>query len=114
MDEASSKLSFIIQSFELAENGVVNIRLSEPNSMLGISLKLETSSSIPDEVSSILDVVRSDKDQFFRGSTPTTFSYLMTPSIFRSDSDIWKDVLKGYHISLQEDANKGSQNYVSE
>jgi hypothetical protein len=93
----------------------VNIKLSEPLSICsGISLKVETSSSIPDEVSSILDFVLSDKDQFFRGSTPTTFSYLMTPSPFRTDSNIWKDDLKGYHISLQEDVNKGSQTYVSE
>jgi hypothetical protein len=99
MDEANCKVSFIIQGFDLAENGVVNLKLTEAQSLCsGISLKVETSSSIPDEVSSILDVVWSDKDRFFRGSTPTTFSYLMTPSLFRTDSNISKDDLKGYHI----------------
>ncbi len=39
--------------------------------MFKISLKVETSSSMADEVLSILDFVWNDKEQLFRGSAPT-------------------------------------------
>jgi hypothetical protein len=88
----------------------VSIKLSEILSLCsGIYLKVETSSSIPSQVSSISDIIWSDRNQTFRGSVPSTFSYLMTPSLFKTDSSIWKDDQKGYHISVQEDPVRGSQ-----
>jgi hypothetical protein len=91
------------------------MKLSEDLSLCSeISLKIGTSSSIPDEVSSLSNVIWSDKDQFFRGSSPSIFRYLMTPSLFKTDSNRWEGEQKGYHISSQEVPSKGSQAYVSE
>jgi hypothetical protein len=59
-------------------------------------------------------MIWSDKDYFFRGSNPTTFSYLMTPSLFKTDSNKWEDDQRGYHISIQEKPTKGSQINISE
>jgi hypothetical protein len=112
--ESDCKISFYIRHFELTENAIVSLILSEPLSLSsGISLKLETSSSIPDEVSSITDVIWSEKDVFFRGATPSTFSYLMTPSLFKTDSSKWEDDQKGYHISLENQPTHGSQVDIS-
>jgi hypothetical protein len=113
--DSDCKISFNIRNFELTENGKVNIQLSEPQSFSSaISLKIETSSSIPDEVSSISESIWSDKDQLFRGSIPSTFSYLMTPSLFKTDSKLWEDNQTGYHISVEQDPVKGSQSYAKE
>ncbi len=112
---SNCNVSFNIRNFRLNENGKVGLKLAEAQSLCsGISLKVEASSSIPGEVSSITDVVWSEKEQFFRGSTPTTFSYLMTPSLFKSDSTKWKHEQTGYHILVQQDPTKGSRAYVSE
>jgi hypothetical protein len=113
--DSDCKISFNIKDFELTENGKVDIKLSEPQSFCSaISLKIETSSSIPDEVSSISESIWSDKDQLFRGYNPSTFSYLMTPSLFKSDSKLWEDNQTGYHISVEQDPVKGSQTYTKE
>ena len=113
--DSDCKISFNIRNFELTENAKVHIQLSEPQSFCSaISLKIETSSSIPDEVSSISESIWSDKDQLFRGSNPSTFSYLMTPSLFKTDSSLWEDNQTGYHISAQQDPVKGSQSYTKE
>lgn len=77
-------------------------------------MKVQTSSSIPNEISSIYSSVSSDKDKYFRGSSPSVFSYLMIPSLFESDTDEWESDLTGYHISMLEDPIEGSQISFSE
>jgi hypothetical protein len=115
MIEFECVVSFDIRNFELNDNGKVRLKLSEPQSLSsGIALEIQTSSSIPGEMSSISDSVLSDKKYFFRGLIPTTFSYLMTPSLFKTDSIIWEDELTGYHISFQKFPTKGSQANLSE
>ncbi len=109
------KISFTIRNFDLKENAKLKLEITEAQSLCsGIFLKVETSSSIPGEVSSISNFIMSDGDQFFRGSIPTTFSYHMTPSLFKTDSHRWQDDQKGYHILPQEDPSKGSQVNISE
>jgi hypothetical protein len=51
---------------------------------------------------------------YFRGSSPTVFRLLMTPSLFINDSGDWDNELKGYHISEVYEPNKGSQITYSE
>jgi hypothetical protein len=77
-------------------------------------MKIETTSSIPGEISSVSDVILSNKNQYFKGSVPTTFSYLMTPSIFKTDSSLWQSDTTGYHISINKDPIYGSQSYATE
>ncbi len=113
--QAKCKITFEIRNLNLIENGIVSLKLYEDQSLCsGISLKLETSSSIPGEVSTISNFILSDNGHFFRGSIPSTFSYLMTPSLFKTDSDIWQDDQIGYHILPQVNPSKGSQVNVSE
>lgn len=115
MIESKCVLSFDIRNFELKDNGKVGLKLSESQSLSsGISLEIITSSSIPGEISSISDKILSDRQYFFRGPIPTTFSYLMTPSLFKTDSSIWEDEQTGYHISIQQFPTKGSQANISE
>jgi hypothetical protein len=113
--DSDCMISFKIRNFELIENGKVNIKLSEPQSFCsGIFLEIESSSSIPGEISSISDSIWSDKDKLFRGSNPSTFNYLMTPSLFKTDSKIWEDDQRGYHISVENKPIVGSQAYTKE
>jgi hypothetical protein len=113
--ESDCFINYKIRNFQLIENGKIDFQLSEDLSMSsGIYLKIESSSSIPDEISSISDVINSDMNFFFRGSTPSTFSYLMTPSLFRTDSNKWEDNQIGYHISTIDDPYKGSQTGMTE
>ncbi len=115
MIESKCAVSFDIRHFELTDNGKVGLKLSQTQSLSsGISLEIQTSASIPDEISNISDRISSDKEYFFRGSIPTTFSYLMTPSLFKTDSNIWEDEQTGYHISIQKSPIKGSQANISE
>ena len=96
------KISFIIRILKLTENGKVSLKISEAQSICsGITLKVESSSSIPDEVSSITDAIWSDRGQFFIGSTPTTFSYLMTPSLFKTNSSIIGYLLASFLFQYQ-------------
>lgn len=91
------------------------MKLSEIDSLCSdIMMKIQTSSSIPDEVSSIKTIVSSDKDKYFRGSIPSSFSFMMTPSVFISDSDEWETDQKGYHISQLTNPVEGSQIDYSE
>ncbi len=85
--ESDCFINLKIRNFKLTENGKIDFQLSEDLSMSSeIYLKIESSSLIPDEISSISDVINSDMNFLYRGSTPSTFSYLMTPSLFRIDS----------------------------
>jgi hypothetical protein len=108
-------ISFSIFNFDLNADGKVNLKLYETESFCSaISMKIETTSSIPGEISSISNVIWSNKNQYFKGSVPSTFSYLMTPSLFKTDSSIWQTDTTGYHISIQKEPVYGSQAYVEE
>lgn len=77
-------------------------------------MKIQTTSSIPGEISSISNVIWSNKDQYFKGSVSSIFSFLMTPSIFKTDSSEWQTDTTGYHISILKEPVYGSQAYVKE
>ena len=88
----------------------MNLELSESKSYCSeILVKIQTSSSIPDEVSSISTQIPMDINKYYRGSEPSLVNLLMTPSLFLSDTGEWESKLKGYHISQTQDPIKGSQ-----
>lgn len=72
-------------------------------------VKVQTSSSIPSETSTIISYIPSDINKVFRGSDPTRVNLLMTPSLFQSDTGKWDSEGKGYHISQLQNSIKGSQ-----
>ena len=96
------------------KNGAVNLRLSESQSYSSkISIKIQTSSSIPDEVSSISIFTHSTQGKYFRGFIPTVFKFSMIPSLFESNTEDQTN-LKGYHNYLIESPTKGSEVNISE
>ena len=114
-EQSSCYISLRIVNFELINNGAIKVRLSESQSYSSrISVKIHTSSSIPDEVSTISISTSSSEGKYFRGSIPTTFKFLMIPSLFESNTDQWETNLKGYHSSLIENPTEGSQVNFSE
>lgn len=98
-------ISFIITDFNLISNGSISLKLTEEESLCtAITVKIETTSSIPDQTSSYSVTLTSDRYKYFRGSTPSRFKFLMIPSLFEYDTD-----LTGYHVSLFQDPTEGSQ-----
>lgn len=103
-------IHFNIIDFELLSLGSVNVELSEADSYCSdISVKVQTSSSIPDENSTIITTIPKDFNKYYRGSEASIVSLLMTPSLFLSDTEDWPSELKGYHVSQTQDPIKGSQ-----
>ena len=69
--DSDCNISLKIKDFKLTENGKVSIKLSEPQSFCSaIRLKIETSSSIPNDTSGIKEILFSDDQYLFRGSQP--------------------------------------------
>lgn len=115
MIESKCVVSFDIRNFELEDNGKVSLKLLQDQSLSSeISILIQQSSSIPGQTSSISDRVSCEKDYLFRGPIPSTFSFLVTPSLFETDSSIWEDEKSGYHVTVQESPIKGSQASISE
>lgn len=103
-------VNFSIKEFELSSLGSVSVELSEFNSYCSdISVKVQTSSSIPNELSTISTTIPKDSNKYYRGSEGSKVSLLMTPSLFISETDDWPSELKGYHISQTKYPIKGSQ-----
>ncbi len=111
-------VQFEVPNFELEMSGSINLELYEPESFCsGMRFKVQTSSSIPDQISSISTTVPSDDFTYFNGPDPTIISLLMTPSLFITDKVIWSDPdmdSEGYHISQTENAIKGTKISFSE
>jgi hypothetical protein len=108
--ESDCEISFRVSNLYLGSSAYVSIELLEKDSYCSdIYVKVQTSSSIPDETSSITTYILSDKNKLFRGYDPTVIHLLMTPSLFLSDTDIWESEAQGYHISQVQNNIKGSQ-----
>ena len=75
----------------------------------GFTVNITSSSSIPNEISSIQTKMRSSKNKVFIGSTAGTFFYTLTPSLFHSDIFRWPSELTGFHLSETRNAIKGSE-----
>lgn len=80
----------------------------------GIEVNVTTNSSIPNEISSMSSVIFPSGNNVFIGSDDSIFYYVLTPSLFKSDSSKWKTDLKGYHIAVSSSPSAGSQFLTSE
>jgi hypothetical protein len=109
-NDLDCRISFKITNFDINSVSSIDLKLTESQSFCsGIVVKIQTSSSIPGEVSSINNVIRSDTFRYFRGQIPTVFTYLMTPSLFTTDTKEWENEQTGYHVSILQETVKGSQ-----
>ena len=75
----------------------------------GIYVNVTSSSSIPNQISSILASVKPEPEYVFIGSDPSQFYYTMTPSLFESESSKWPSKQTGFHISSEYLPGPGSQ-----
>lgn len=108
-------VSFKVKNFDLISNGSISLKLNESESFCSeIAVKIQISSSILDETSTITTRISSDTNKYFRGSSPSVFTFLMIPSLFEADTGALKTDQTGYHISLLEDPINGSQVNFSE
>lgn len=113
--DLSCHVSFKVSNFDLDSPAGVRLKLSELESYCtDIVMKIQTTSSIPDGISSITTTISSDKYKYFIGSDPSNFKLTMTPSLFLTDTNEWDTDLEGYHISLLEEPTEGSQVDFSE
>lgn len=65
----------------------------------GIYVNISSSSSIPNEISSILTIIKPSGNNVFIGTDPSYFYFTLTPSLFISESNKWPHNITGYHIS---------------
>lgn len=75
----------------------------------GINVNVTSSSSIPNEISSILLTLSPVTNYVFIGSTPSKFYFTMIPSLFKSEPSNWPKNETGYHVSNQYITESGSQ-----
>ncbi len=111
LSDFNCQVSFKITNFELVTHGNVELKLSETASFCtNIQVKVKTSSSILDEYSSVTSTITSDINKYFIGSEPSNFYFMITPSLFVTDSD----ESEGYHVSTLISPTQGSQVDFSE
>lgn len=79
-----------------------------------IQTKIESSSSIPNESSSVQLLITPASGKVFRGSVASLMYFELIPSVFTSESDAWDHELSGYHISAPKKTIKGSSSSISE
>lgn len=109
------RVSYKCTNCELIGQGSFTLNMLEDKSYASdIYIKVRSSSSIPNEVSELKTAILGENDKYFRGSDPSVAYLLLTPSLFINDSGDWESELKGYHITLSKDSEKGSQIDYSE
>ena len=91
----------------------LSIVLQEPLSYaVGIQVNVSSSSSIPGTRSSVLTDVYPKAGYMFIGSLPSTFYFVMIPSLFESETSQWPPKETGYHVSAGAGTQAGSE-YLS-
>jgi hypothetical protein len=110
LTESDCDVNFKIIYFELERSGSLTVQVNDQDSYCsGIHVKVQTSSSIPGEDSSIISYISSDKNKLFKGYDPTEVKLMMIPSVFSSHTEKHRSEATGYHISKVQNDVKGSQ-----
>ena len=115
-EDETCRIRIYFKEFKLVSKiAKIFFNLQESSSSANaIGLNLTSSSSIPNEKSSISVVIQPpSKDLIFKGLQPSTFYFKLTPSvifikIFESESDDWKSEETGFHISEHQSHEQGS------
>ena len=80
----------------------------------GIEVNVTTNSSIPGELSSLVSKLSPDGNKVFIGPDASSFYFVMTPSLFKSEPSNYESNLKGYHVAVSKLPTRGSQFITSE
>lgn len=103
-------ITFKCYDCSLSKGTILKISLLEKFSYAsGIEVNITSDSSIPKSKSSVSLTLQSSINYIFIGSDPSKFFFTLTPSIFRSESSNWPDLLTGYHASSDSVPIKGSE-----
>ncbi|CAG9310157.1 unnamed protein product [Blepharisma stoltei] len=103
-------VTFVCHGCDLGVGAAINLSMLEPRSYASfISVNISSTSSIPDELSSIkIDIAPTSTSLVFRGQNASKFTFSMTPSVFLSDVSRWNRNQTGYHVSLPHSPTAGS------
>lgn len=94
-------IDFKCKQCDLQSNAILSFKLKEQDSYTSaIQVNFTSSSSIPDKISSVTTKCFPQNNTIFRGYEPTTFSYSLTPSLYRSKVIGEEHTETGYHVSL--------------
>ncbi|OMJ70696.1 hypothetical protein SteCoe_31256 [Stentor coeruleus] len=109
-NDKSCIVTFTCYDCSLSKGTILKISLLEKFSYAsGIEINITSDSSIPNSKSSVSLTLQSSINYIFIGSEPSKFFFTLTPSIFRSESSNWPDLLTGYHVSSDSIPIKGSE-----
>ena len=108
--QETCSIKLICENGQIKTGEVLTLNLKETSSYTsGIQINLTSSSSIPDQISSVTSSIASSTGSVFRGSVPSEFYFLATPSLFKSESNKWTSEETGFHISEKKSPQFGSQ-----
>lgn len=115
IDKSDCIVEFKCINCQIETSGLVHIRSTERSAYSTmINLNVTSTSSIPDENSSIRTYIEPGSTVVFIGNNPTKFYIQMTPSIFKSDVPDWDSDLTGFHVSQANNPEPGSVRVASE
>lgn len=102
-------VSFKCSDCEILYSSRLRLNLLEDLSFADhILVNITASSSIPHETSSVLYELSTDTNTVFRGPEPSSFTFLMTPSLYISNTRFQKTKNTGYHITKTDNPVLGS------
>jgi hypothetical protein len=113
-------VTLICKGCEIDPEVNVQYQLSEDQSYAEyIKVNVTSSSSIPDEISSIEQTLFVSGDKVFRGPVASELNFEMTSSvtpsqIFESESSKWTSSETGFHIAASNLPVAGSESYIYE
>ena len=114
-DAFSCTIKITLNKAVISTGAILSLTLNNSLSYAsGIQVNITSSSSIPNQQSSVLTSIKSLLNSVFIGSDPTEFYFLATPSLFTSESKEWNEKETGYHISEQKSPKHGSQSKTEE
>ena len=97
-------------SCTINQGATLSITLQEQLSYsTGIIITASSSSSIPGNSSSVTQSLYASSGCMFIGPVASQFSFIMTPSLFVSESSQWPSTQTGYHVFSDSIAIAGSQ-----
>jgi hypothetical protein len=119
-DGSNCHVMLICKDCELSLEVTVTYQLTEQQSYAEyIKVIAASSSSIPDEISSIEQTVFSSEDKIFRGPVASEMFFETTSSvrpsqIFESESPKWTSGETGFHIASTKSPVSGSESFIYE
>ncbi|CAG9314812.1 unnamed protein product [Blepharisma stoltei] len=109
-NEGSCIINVVFTNSELSYGSHLELTFKEKFSYASaFKVNVTSTSSIPDEISSMYQSLSANKSTVFRGPSPSQFHFSLIPSYFMSEISSWPSKLTGYHVSIIEAPEEGSE-----